>query len=75
MLADALGQPVTPSTILESASRGAAMWALQQTSVIASVGSISTSMAATFHPRPAGQAAFARLAEERGRLFERLYGT
>jgi gluconokinase len=74
MIADALGTPVTPSTILEAASRGAAMWALTQTGTIPSLASISTSMGATFEPRPAAQAVFDRLAEDRAKLFERLYG-
>src|SRR5262249_30009364 len=74
MIADALGRPVTASTVPEASARGAAMWALAQTGTVPSLSAIHTSMGATCSPRPEAQAAFDHLTEERARLFQKLYG-
>ena len=71
---DALVKALRTEGLIEASARGAALWALEQTSVIPSISAVETSMAATFHPRPAAQAAFDKMAEDRLRLFERLYG-
>ncbi len=73
MMADALGRPVTASTEAEASCRGAALLTLERLGIISSLADLPASTGGVFEPRPAAQAAFAKLRESRRRQFERLY--
>lgn len=51
MIADALARPVVVSTETEPASRGAALWALEQSGAIGNIQEISASTGAAIQPR------------------------
>jgi gluconokinase len=75
MMADALGRPVTQCTESEPSCRGAALWAMERTGLIAGLEALPASTGAVFEPRPAHASAFDRLLEDRRVLYERLFGS
>ena len=74
MMADALGRPITASTEAEASCRGAALLALERLGIIDNLADLPASTGGVFEPRPAAQAAFAKLRQRRQHRFDQLYG-
>jgi gluconokinase len=75
MMADALGRPVVASTEPEASARGAVLWAMERTGLIANLAEIPASNGAIFSPRPEYAAGWERLFVNRQAVYGRLYGT
>lgn len=73
MMADALGRPVTVCTEPEASSRGAALWALEQSGAIADITALPASTGATFNPRAEHEPVYNRLLKDQHALYKRLY--
>jgi gluconokinase len=74
MMADSLARPVTASTEPEAASRGAALWTLEQTGAIPSITDLAASTGAVFTPRAEYEPVYHRLLADQHELYTRLYG-
>ena len=75
MMADALGRPVRACTEPEASSRGAALWALERTGAIESLGALPASTGAVFSPRAEYEPVYDRLLSEQTRVFNKLFET
>lgn len=73
IMSDAISRPITVCTEPEASSRGAALWALEQTGVIENVTAMEASTGATFTPREDREQLYARLLSARRDLFRKLY--
>jgi gluconokinase len=73
MMADAIGRPLIACTEPEASCRGAAVWALEQIGVIASIGAVPASLGATFDPRREYSGAYDRLLADQQVLFQKIY--
>ncbi|HTS77750.1 MAG TPA: gluconokinase [Bryobacteraceae bacterium] len=73
MMADALARPLTVCTEPEASSRGAALWALEQTGAIAEIGALAASTGATFQPREEFEPVYERLLNDQHALYRKLY--
>jgi len=73
MMADSLARPVTASTEPESASRGAALWTLEQLGAITSIADLPASTGAVFTPRAEYEPVYDRLFAEQHLLYQKLY--
>ena len=74
MMADALDRPLTACTEPETSCRGAALWAMEQAGLIASIADLPASTGGVFQPRPAARDAFQRLRDAQYALYEKLFG-
>ncbi|MBV8551663.1 MAG: gluconokinase [Acidobacteriaceae bacterium] len=74
MMSDALAHPIVECLEPEASSRGAAMLAGREMGLVPEFSAVPVRMGTTFWPKPQRIAAYERLLERDGRLFESLYG-
>ncbi len=74
MMADALGQPITACTEVETSCRGAALWVMERSGIVRNISDLPASTGAVYKPRPQYRENYARIRDAQNDLYRKMFG-